>query len=60
MSLKKNLKSSLGQSLIEYILLVVITLTALLTASFIIGPRNGTFDNHFQQLGYWIGGVNLQ
>jgi hypothetical protein len=52
-----------GQSLIEYVLLVAITLTTLLTTlltlRFIISPRNNAFEDHFTNLSYYMGSGGL-
>lgn len=65
MGLKKFLKferkgqrntEEMGQSSLEYILLVAIAIIALLGANFIINIKNNSFESHFQRAKYFLGG----
>jgi uncharacterized protein (UPF0333 family) len=46
---KASKKRKNGQSFLEYALLVVIALLAVLAANFLLNARNNAFDSHFNR-----------
>ena len=58
MNLKKYLERASqmrkGQSLIEYAMLVAITITALLAVNFVVNSRDGAFTVHFNTVAHTL------